>query len=288
MTVCAFLLRNYFSEQRAAVSSYGEPDRIISLSPGITETLFALGLGKKIVGVTEFCNWPPEAAKKTRVAGFREINLEAMVKVKPDLAILPGDMSHFSGQIERLGIPVFLFEGRSLSGYLRSVKKLAEVCRAICAGESLARKFNTIADGVKNSKNAHRPSILFAILNAEDCVKPITELSVIGSDGFYNELIKYAGGKNVYTGKLPYPKLSGEAIVALNPDIIIATAPQCENFDVMIKSWRKLGKLGAVEHNRLKILTNPGHSIPGPRSFDTLKEISDLVKNYHETCGKKI
>ncbi len=255
-----------------------KPQRIASLSPGITETLYALGVGEKIAGVTSFCSWPPDASSKPKIAGFQEVSLEALARVKPDLAVLPDDMARLSGQIERLGIPVFIFEGRTLNGYLRDLPKLAEICGAEDAAQELAEAFESAMIRGKASQDVYRPTVLFAILTPDDCARPITEINVLGKDGFYNELIEAAGGTNAYRGEIPYPRLSREAILALDPDIILISAPHWHDQEGLLKNWQKTGRLKAAERNFLRILTDPGDTVPGPRSIHTLNEIAALVR----------
>lgn len=257
------------------------PQRIVSLAPGITETLFALGLGNRVVGVTSFCQWPPEATHMPKVAGFRELNLEAIARTKPDLVILPDDMAHFVPQIENMGLAAITFEGRTLNGFLADVKRLGEICHVEPAAKKLVSAFNK-ALAAANAAGKIKPTVLFAIMSPDECGRPITELTFIGADGFYNELIEVAGGKNAYQGSSPYPRMSAEAILSLNPDVIVAAAPDWTNISSLKENWEKIGPLQAVKNGQLLLLTDPGHTIPGPRSIHTLNlllaTISDAAR----------
>lgn len=278
LAAVSFALREKLDFRRSLSVLDKPPQRIASLSPGITETLFALGLGGKIVGATRFCVWPPEARAIPRTGGFMEINLEALARVRPELAILPDAMSHYSSMIESLGIPVLIFDSQTLSGFLRDMKKLGALCGAAEEASSLAKTFESALAQSGRRGGSRKPTVLFSILNPDECARPIEEVTILGKDGFYNELIEAAGAVNAYKGEAPYPRLSKEAILGLNPDIIIAAAPDFAAPETLRENWEKVGKLKAAEHNGLKILTDPGVTIPGPRSLQLLNEIRIAVE----------
>lgn len=253
-----------------------EPARIASLAPGITETLYALGQGEKMAGATQFCIWPPEAAKLPRVAGFRELNLEALARTKPDLVVLPADMAHFAQNINALGIPATTFDGGTLSGFLRDLKKLGDICGAKSEAARLAAAFDD-ALAENDTDNKDRPSVLFALMHPEECARPVTELSILGADGFYSDLIKLAGGRNAYTGSAPYPRLSREAILALDPDLLVLATPECGDESDILANWAALSPLKALRHNNVAFLSDPGDTIPGPRSLHTLARLKEAI-----------
>lgn len=252
------------------------PVRIVSLAPGITETLYALGQGENMAGATQFCLWPPEAEKLPRVAGFRELNLEALARTEPDLVVLPADMAHFAQNINELGIPVITFDGRTLSGFLRDVKRLGIICGAQAEAENIAAAFsNALAENSTSKKD--RPSVLFALMHPEECARPVTELSILGADGFYSDLIDLAGGRNSYTGSAPYPRLSREAILALDPDLLVLATPECGEEGGILANWSSLAPLKALRNNNVVFLSDPGDTIPGPRALHTLALLKEAI-----------
>ncbi len=262
--------------EKGASLSAREPARIASLSPGITETLYALGQGEKMAGATQFCLWPPEAANLPRVAGFRELNLEALARTRPDLVVLPEDMAHFTQNINALGIPVTTFDGQTLSGFVRDVRKLGMLCGASQAAEKLATGFdNALAQNSGGEKD--RPSVLLSLMHPEECARPVTELSIIGADGFYSDLISLAGGRNAYTGSAPYPRLSREAILALDPDLLVLAAPGCDGEQSILDNWSALSSLKALRNRNVVFLNDPGDTIPGPRSLHTLARLKEAM-----------
>lgn len=250
------------------------PQKIISLSPAITESLFALGLGDQIAAITKFCAWPPETAQKPKIGGFREINLEAIIRAEPDLIIMPKDMAHFKEQIEDLGVPVLLFDSGSFEGFIQSVKSIGELCGKVSEAANLLSEFENASVATQKEERA---AVLFVLLNPDEYDRAPEDVTIIGNDDFYSEIIRAAGGNNAYIGKIPYPRLSLEALFKLNPDIIVIAAPHLKNREKLKINWRKLKGLKAVKNGKLLFLDDPGDTIPGPRSLGTIKKISQVI-----------
>ncbi len=118
------------------------PERIVSLAPSVTESLYALGLGPKVAGVTRFCRYPPEAAAKPHVGGFGDVNLEAVLRLRPDLAVLPVDKTTIKALLEQLGIPVLLLDTRSLPGLLRAIADLGAATGQEAKAEAILGRFD--------------------------------------------------------------------------------------------------------------------------------------------------
>lgn len=251
------------------------PQRIVSLAPTITETLFALGLGDRVAGLTQFCVFPPEAQARPKVGGFREVNLEAIARTKADLVIMPADMAHFKKLVEDLGIPVLLFKSNSLENYLEDARQLGEITGKQKEAKVLHDNF---MKHIKHKKNENAPEILFVISNPGEYDRPLTEMTIIGADEFYNGLIEAAGGQNAYRGATPFPRVSLEAVIAMNPDIIVVSAPGLRDIAVLENKWHEIGHLRGAQAGRLLILSDPGDTIPGPRSLNTLKKLENTIR----------
>lgn len=272
-----------WTDNRPRATLQAESGRIVSLAPSITESLYALGLGDRIAGVTSFCTWPLQARDKPIVGGFRDINLEAIARADADLAVLPDDMNHYGKPLENLGLTVMTFESRSLPGFLRDLHRLGATC-------GVPEKAAELISGFRNELNnpinesSKKPTVLFALMNPDECARPITELTILGADGFYNELIHAAGGRNVYESEIPYPRLAREAIMALNPDVIVAAIPDCPDRDRAEKNWRNFAQVGAITNDRLLLLGDSGDTIPGPRSLATLRKLTEVIHRQNTTA----
>lgn len=251
------------------------PVRIVSLAPGITETLYALGMGDAVVGVTRFCAYPPEAREKPRVAGFGEICHEAVVRLRPDLVVLPRDMIQNRKDLENLGLRVLPLETRSLPGMMDAITELG-----VATGHE--KEARAILAAVRNSLEAAKnragegpgPRVLFSVMHSGKGHGGITELYAIGRDGFYSELIRAAGGVNAYAGALPFPRLSREAVIFLDPEVIIDVVSPAGDLEAARREWRSLSSVSAIQNNRLYLFTDDADTVPGPRARQTLEKLS--------------
>lgn len=248
------------------------PQRIVSLAPAITDTLLALDLGDRIAGITTFCAWPADKPEPPRIGGFQEVNPEAVARSGADLAILPADMAHFAPLLKNMGLSVMLFNYFSLDGFLESVTKLG--CLA-GAPEKAAAMTENFKKGMSHAETDTGPTVLFAIMSPDECLRPLTDVTIIGADGYFNDLLRAAGGRNAYAGKTPFPRLSLEAIIALNPDIIAVAAPDAADVASLREKWRQMGHLRGA-HNLL-MLSDRGDTVPGPGSLATLARLRQAI-----------
>ena len=256
------------------------PERIVSLAPSVTESLYALGLGPKVAGVTRFCRYPPEAAAKPHVGGFGDVNLEAVLRLRPDLAVLPVDKTTIKALLEQLGIPVLLLDTRSLPGLLGAIADLGAATGQEAKAEAILGRFDEALKTARaKAAGKRRPRVLFAVMHSYQDLGAIMEIHIIGRDGFYNELIEAAGGENVYKGKLAFPRLSREAIIFLDPDVIIDVMPKDVDIDMegVLRAWHSLEHVQAIRQNRCFLLTDRGDTVPGPRSVLTLEKLSRIL-----------
>ncbi len=255
------------------------PQRIVSLAPSVTETLYALGLGPSVVGVTEFCTWPPEVKDKPRVAGFSDVNFEAVVRANPDLVVMPIDKTDNMGMLEGLGIPVLTLNTRSLQGLLQAIENIGTATGKKAEAEKIINDFREVFKMVETRAHGKkRPRVLFSIMHSYEGLGYINEINAVGRDGFYNELLEAAGGENAYTGSLAFPRLSREAIIFLNPDVIVDVIPEVEDINAVRRDWESLQNVNAIRNGRLFLLTDVADTVPGPRSLQTLIK---LTKAFH-------
>jgi iron complex transport system substrate-binding protein len=244
-----------------------EPQRIVSLLPSLTETLFALGLGERVVGVTNFCNYPAEVEGKERVGGLRDLNAEKILALEPDV-VLSGQMKGAQEVLQTLetaGVTVVVFDPATMddiSRVIRSVAKLAgvaekgeEVAGGIAAGRTaMAAQVGAIA-GVK-------PRV-FVLLDTE-------AIWTVGDGEFMSEMIVEAGGVNAASGQgKGWLQLSEEKLFELDPDIIIATFPMRERI-LARPAWQALR---AVKEGRVYDVDGNVVSRPGPRVVLGLEEL---------------
>jgi iron complex transport system substrate-binding protein len=257
-------------------------NRIISLAPSITETLYSLGLIDDVVGVTRFCKYPPSATSITNVGGYSDPSFETMVALQPTLIISLNSHKKVRKQLAPFKIQTITLNNRSIEGIINSIQTIGRVTNKNNTASTLINSLRTeIKEIDEQTKKLNKPSVLITVGRQLDS-KQISEIIIAGHDGFYSEMITIAGGKNAYTGDIAFPTLSGEGIISLNPDIIIDIIPNPENTAlnkvVIINQWKISYDISATKNNRIHVLDDNYMVIPGPRF---IKIIRQLVKIFH-------
>jgi iron complex transport system substrate-binding protein len=254
--------------------------RIVSLAPSITEILYALGQGGQVVGVTRYCNYPPEARTKTRIGGYFDLNYEAVVELDPTLIIMLAQHVKAREYFGGIGYEILVVDHLTMEGIIDSFELIGKACEC----ESQAMELTTdIEDQMEKILSPIRGRPLKRTMIAVDRSKSrsLEQIYIAGNDGFFNKMIELAGGINVYDGNVPFPAISAEGIIQMNPEIIIELVPettlQRSSVEELTDDWASLTGVKAVEDNRVFFLTKNYVSIPGPRFILTLQDIVRLL-----------
>ena len=274
LTASLFVLCNsaFFAHAASAPRS----QRIVSLAPSVTETLFALGFGNRVVGVTTYCDYPAEARKLPKIGGFMNPSLEAVVAKRPDFVIGVSSATDpvKAREMERLGLKVTLISLASVNDILSSIKSIARLLGSPEAGEKLVDKITLQFDEIKKRvASAPRRTTLLAV--------GLRPLVVVGGKNFINELIFFAGGENIAgNADQPWLNLPDEYVVAKAPQVIIEAGMGSERGD-SAKHWGDLKSIPAVRGHRVYAYQSDKILRPGPRIGEGLEEIARLV---HPEC----
>ncbi len=250
------------------------PQRIVSLAPSITEILFAIGLNEEIVGVTEFCDFPPEALTKPKV-GYATPNLEMIVGLQPQLVLAPRSFLRVDllNKLEQLKIPTFILDPHTVEDIFAHIQLLGRmVGRPQEANAQAALMRKQLAGLSSRLADLSRPTLLY-ILNSEPLI-------TVGPGSFIHRLIELAGGRNAADqATAPYPHLTMEEVLRQNPDILLFPVGRHEGIpQVEQDSWRRWTTLSAVQHGKLFQVDSDLLNRPGPRILEGLKQ---LVKILH-------
>ena len=277
ITVCLFAVSVIvlYCDSILAAEAPG-PQRVVSLAPSVTETLFALGFGDRVVGVTTYCDYPAAAKRLPKIGGFINPSLEAIAAARPDLVIGVRDSSHpvKTKEIENLGIKVVLISVTSLNDILNSFRSIARLLGRPEAGDKLAHKVTRQFEEVKKRvAPVPRRSTLLAV--------GLRPLVAVGGKNFIDELISLAGGDNIAgNAAQPWLNLPDEYVVAKAPQVIIQAGMGSDR-GTSAKYWEDLQSIPAVKEGR--VYSYPSDKIlrPGPRLGEGLEEIARLV---HPEC----
>ena len=275
----AFWAKSQVSGYFTPHNKEGRAQRIISLAPSITESLFALDLGDEVVGVTRFCTYPPEAQTKPIVAGFRDINFEALLLAAPDVIFIPKDRSENIDILENLGLKVVPLDTLTLHGLPKLIEKIGQVTGHEQDATQLLATFQAAITKAQKAAEQleHAPGVLFVVMRAYDGVEDINDVSAVGRDRFYDELITLAGGYNVYKGDLAYPSLSKEAVLYLNPDVIIDVIAPGRDLVAARANWADLENVAAFKKDGYFITDRKEATVPGPRFPYILGHLSEMI-----------
>jgi len=258
------------------------PQRIVSLAPSLTETLFALGVGDRVVGVTRYCAHPPEVVELPKVGGHLDPNFEAIVALEPDLVVLIPSGEASGQRLESLGIPVLKIDQHDVSSLLESVSVLAAACgvgeRGTELRDDMKRRLAAVSAIVGG---ASRPRTV-VVVGHDISGGMVRSVWAAGPDTFYDGVLEIAGGVNAVEGGLVrYPELSREGLAALDPDVVLDVVAGVEErgakIDEIISGWRGLIELRAVREDRVRVLEGDLMVVPGPRLPDMVREIAQAL-----------
>jgi iron complex transport system substrate-binding protein len=249
------------------------PDRLVSLAPSITETLYALGLGDRLVGDTDYCDYPREAKRKPHVGAVLNPSLEKIVALKPDLVLATPEANRreTGDQLERLGIPVYGLAAHGVEDMLRSIEELGQVLDRGAQARALVGTLRERIDAVeKRVSGSPRPKVLFVVW-----YRP---LITVGPHSFVADVIRRAGGLSISDDlQGEWPHLALEEALARDPDVILF--PRSESFSPALDEFERLPgwkSLRAVKNHRLYVVSETIIH-PSPRLIDALEEVARIL-----------
>lgn len=266
-----------------SVSGAEVPRRIISTGPGITEILFALGLGDRVVGVTEYCKYPPATAHLPKVGSWMTFNMEVMLSLKPDLIVVQRTAIQDSKKFQALRLRTLDVSLDSMADIFTAIRSIGE---AAGVADRSAVLDNQIRSGLGSIRqrlaSVPRTPVLFVVgRNAGSLDGTIAA----GPRSYLDELITVAGGRNVLAdAAVPYVKVVQEELLARNPQVIIDMGEHAEAAGLSeaqrrteIGLWRRYPGIAAVKNGRVFIVANQYFVVPGPRIVECAVQIAKLL-----------
>lgn len=263
-----------------APTSQPTPQRIITIAPNAAEIVAALGAADRLVGVSEFCVYPPSLSALPRVGGLFNPDLESILRLNPDLVIIRGSAPEVERLCRDAGIRVYHDPTENLEDIFTAIAELGEILNQQSAAGALVlemrRRIAAIADAVKDEP---RPRVFFSI--ARDPTS-LARVSSAGADTFVDSLITLAGGENIFHHlDIAYPEVSLEDILTARPEVIIEAMPEKELTPELerrvMQQWRSLGMMPAVRGGRIHILTDANLLIPSPRVVDSIARLAGVL-----------
>lgn len=260
------------------------PSRIVSTSPSITETLFALGLGPRVVGVSQYCRFPPEVAHLPKVGTFLEPDAERILALRPDLVFVNEVASDLGRRLVAMHVRAVEVHDGTIAGLFAAIRTIADATGAGPRGEVLIADLQArLADIHRRASARPRPSVLFIIGRRPGT---LGDLVAVGPHSYIDALIDIAGGRNALSGsRLPeYPRISMETVLRLNPDVIVDTVDMGETAAerdarraVNERLWAGYGELRAVKTHAVFADTTDALVVPGPRIAEAAEWLAGLL-----------
>lgn len=256
----------------------GGAARIVSLAPSITEVLFELGLGDRVVGVTRYCVYPPEALKKPQMGGYYDPNYEAVTAARPDVVFLLPEHVDVRRELENLHFRTLTVDHTTVAGILASVRQVADACGVPERGSALHDRLQARIRAVgARTAGRTKPRVLISIGRmAGD--SSINRITIVGRKGYFEELVGMAGGVNAFEGDIAFPALSAEGVLQANPDVIVDLWPDLKEKNIdpepVRKQWMEIPGLRA----RIAVVGESYAMVPGPRVVLLLE---DFARAFH-------
>jgi iron complex transport system substrate-binding protein len=282
---CLLILSNTPAHAKTFIDQFGRhvqvpdcPQRIVAMAPSITEIIFALGLSERLVGATQFSDYPPAAGTLSKVGSYVHLDVEKIVALEPDLCIAVKDGNPISvvRKLESVHIPVYAVDPRTLDAVMATLLELGQLLDVSSRAEAIVAG---MADRIQQLRRRvsfadHTPDVFFQI-----GISPIVS---VGTPTFIHELIVLAGGTNLAQGKTPYPRFSKEQVIGLWPEVMIITSMAREAvFEQVRTQWQQWRELPAVKNDRIYLVDSNVFDRASPRLVDGLEILARLI---HPEC----
>ena len=259
------------------------PQRIISTAPSITEMLYTLGLGDRVVGVTEFCHYPPEVREKAKIGSYLRPHIETMLSLRPDLVVLLNEHGLLADRLRGAGLNVLELQHNNLEGIYSSLRSLGNRAGVAEAAERRIVEIQAALEGVRErTASLPRRTVMFIVGRTPGTIQDVV---AVGKGSFLNELIAVAGGQNAFADAAQYyPRIPREEIYARRPDVIVDMGDMSDTDGVteehrlsVGKLWEQIPSLPAVQQNRVYPVANDIFVVPGPRVVEAAQSLFEMI-----------
>ena len=246
--------------------------RIVSLAPNLTEILFALDLGDRVVGVTDYCDYPPAATGKPKVGGYVNPNLEAILELEPDLAVAAPNVGNRDAvlRLESLGVELLIVETPTLDALYDAIRIIARGAGVPERGAALADRLHREIEAIRRQVAARPPTRTLMVFSHDPLI-------VAGAGTFFDDMISAAGGANLAAeagGRFPHYSL--EQLVGGAPEAIIDTVMGSEG-EPDLSFWKRWNTVPAVRDGRVCAPPLDAVVRPGPRAPEGIRHLADCL-----------
>ena len=267
----------------AALACGQTPQRIVSTAPSITELLYALGLGDRIVGVDRFSRYPPEVLRKQKIGDYANPNLEVIASLRPDLVMIPTNPVKLAERLGTLRLKVLEIDQEGIAKLYDSFRIVGQATGTVEQAAKLTSSVRGQLDAIRTrAAPLKRTRMMFVVGRTPN---RLDGLIVVGQASYLNEIIALAGGENVFRDAVAsYPGVSLEEVLARNPDVIVDMGDMADTVGVtdrhkreVTSLWERLASVNAVKQHRVHAVASDVYVVPGPRVVDAAKAFFQML-----------
>jgi iron complex transport system substrate-binding protein len=265
----------------AVALAVAPPRRIVSLVPNVTEMIYAIGAGSRVVAVSSYDDYPPEVRSLPKVGALLDPDLERILTLRPDLVIVYGSQNDLKAQLARAGIDTFGYRHGGLDAVTATIRELGERLGTAAEAGVVAGRITAEIDEV-HRRVAGRPRVRTLLVFGRERLA-LRGIYVSGGVGFLQDMLTAAGADNVFADvKSESVQADTEQIISRHPDAIIEVRAQNEAFpsgdrDAERRAWNGLGSVPAVKNGRVIFLFDDRIVVPGPRVADGTRELAKAL-----------
>lgn len=247
--------------------------RLVSLSPALTDAITALGAAKNLVGISQYCT-APKGSDLPRLGGIQNLPLESLIGLKPSLIITSDSKHGPAEQLKRAGLTVETFSEGRLVHIIEGFERLGKLIGRPTQGKELRENVQQKLDALKPEQGGTRTKTLMIFSSQGE---PVRQAWAVGPGGWLGDLMQYMGLENVLVSGPSYAQLSAESILSLKPELIIELHPQTvDRSRPIINRWKPFSSIPAVKNNRLHRLSGEALLRPGPRLVELAQALAKL------------
>jgi iron complex transport system substrate-binding protein len=248
--------------------------RVVSLAPSVTEIVYALGAGDRLVGVTDHCDYPPETSQKVKVGGFYAPNFEMILSLRPDLILatsIEGGREEVFRGAEAFRAPVYVVRPLRVRSVLESIERIGRLLGHEHAAGRLVQGLEAELDAIARAVAGRRaPRVLYVLWG--------NPLIVPGRETLITELLQLAGGESVSGREVAaYPRFAAEEAVARRPEVVVLAQHGEATVDRQLREWPHLALLPAARQGRVHQVDGDLTHRPGPRLIEGLRRLARII-----------
>jgi iron complex transport system substrate-binding protein len=256
------------------------PTRIVCLIPAVTEMIYAIGDGSRLVAVSAYDHFPADVARLPRVGGLLDPSVERILALKPDLVIVYATQTELIERLDRAGIPYYNYQHKALADILTTIRAVGARIGSAARADAVAAEMERSLAEIR-SKTAGLPHPATLLVFERDPAS-LRNVYASGGYGFLHDMLEIAGGRNVFEGmKQQAVQASTEMLIASRPDVIIELlyGDHLQNADIAkeLRAWDALPSVPAVRAHRISALTGDDFVVPGPRIVEATLKLARVL-----------